>query len=489
MPAQAPPAAASAAAAWLDFSRKRTTALLFLVLALIYMSVGQGGAPTRRLGSPDPKRARAGASSASARAGAAGAAGGGKGRGFPVWVPPKLPGVPNGYRCTVPPGRRLAIAQFKWWHSEVFGTILEYAKACDHGVVIYYNPMLHQTQAARMYEKLFSSSDIEIREPTRLFKDHAQYDALIFPTPDDEIDEGFRFENQHRAIYMAHLTHPKFLHRWHTLRLYMTPLAGYPYAIPVWAGSRTPVPPAKRTRTIAMVGTVHDGHNYDISHIADFFRRVLADGWEAIVFTRHWGTEVKRPDGLQILTDVGTEDMYERLRHVAFVLVFPSDNSWYNTDRITGALPLALSCVTPVITTTMFATLYGHTAEGNGVVSADGAEAMAAAVSSYGGPARAGGGAPAGGDAPPPPPQPMGEGLAEYAALFDAMLAYRTKLIANNHAVIEMVLRGVPAIAESVAIEAAERGDTADYLAQSGFAPILPLAPGINKRLKPELGC
>ena len=83
----------------------------------------------------------------------------------------------------------------------------------------------------------------------------------------------------------------------------------------------------------------------------------------------------------------------------------------------------------------------------------------------------------------------MGEGLAEYAALFDAMLAYRTKLIANNHAVIEMVLRGVPAIAESVAIEAAERGDTADYLAQSGFAPILPLAPGINKRLKPELGC
>ena len=147
--------------------------------------------------------------------------------------------VPNGYRCTVPPGRRLAIAQFKWWHSEVFGTILEYAKACDHGVVIYYNPMLHQTQAARMYEKLFSSSDIEIREPSRLFKDHAQYDALIFPTPDDEIDEGFRFENQHRAIYMAHLTHPKFLHRWHTLRLYMTPLAGYPYAIPVWAGSRT----------------------------------------------------------------------------------------------------------------------------------------------------------------------------------------------------------------------------------------------------------
>ena len=104
------------------------------------------------------------------------------------------------------------------------------------------------------------------------------------------------------------------------------------------------------------------------------------------------------------------------------------------------------------MTTQLLADLYGFSEAGAGVVSADGAEAMAAAVGA------------------------VGNSAPRYAALVAAVAAYRARLLANNVAVIELVLRGVPAIARAMA-EAGTAGD------------IMPLAEGYAQRTTPDLGC
>ena len=352
------------------------------------------------------------------------------------------------WRCAVPPGRKLAIVQVKWWHSEVFGTLLEYARACGHEIVVYHRAG-HATSALPLYERLFSPLDV--RDPGAFRGEHERYDAVFLTTPDDDIDEGFRKSQQHRTVYAAHLTHPKFLHRWHTLRLYMTPLAGFPYAIPVFAAGQPVLPASAREKTIVMIGTVHDGSNYEVAKVLAFARAALADGWRFVVFTRHWGTGEQPPFGTEMVQDASTEAVYERLRRCSFVLIYPGANSWYHSDRVTGALPLAISVGTPVVTTALLADLYGFSAA-DGFVAADGAEAMALAA----------------GDA--------GHSATRFAALIEGIAALRARLLANNVAVIESVLRGVPAVAKAMAA-AGSGGD------------IMPLADGFHKRQTPELGC
>lgn len=85
-------------------------------------------------------------------------------------------------------------------------------------------------------------------------------------------------------------------------------------------------------------------------------------------------------------------------------------------------------------------------------MSGEGAEEMAAAVSA------------------------AGNSAARYAALVASVAALRTRLLANNVAVIELVLRGVPAVARAMA-EAGVAGD------------IMPLGDGFAQRSTPELGC
>ena len=356
--------------------------------------------------------------------------------------PPRATGAA---RCAVPPGRKLAILQVKWYHTEVFGSLIEYARACGHEIVVFHRAG-HATSALPLYERLFAP--LSVRDPGDFRAQHEQFDAIFLTTPDDDIDENFRKSIQHRTIYAAHLTHPKFLHRWHTLRLHMTPLAGFPYAIPVFAGGQAALPAAGRERTVAMIGTVHDGQNYEISKIIDFARAAMADGWNFVVFTRHWGSGEAPPFGVEMVQDANTEAVYERLRRCSFVLVFPGQGSWYTADRVTGALPLAISVGTPIVTTRLLADLYGFSEAGAGVVAADGAEAMGA----------------------------VGNSAPRYAALVAAVAAYRTRLLANNVAVIELVLRGVPAVARAMA-EAGTLGD------------IMPLADGFAQRQTPELGC
>ena len=208
----------------------------------------------------------------------------------------------------------------RWYHTEVFGSLIEYARACGHELVVFHRTG-HATSALPLYERLFSP--LSVRDPGDFRSQHETFDAIFLTTPDDDIDEALRKSIQHRTIYAAHLTHPKFLHRWHTLRLHMTPLAGFPYAIPVFAGGQAVLPAAGRERTIAMIGTVHDGQNYEIAKIMDFASAAMADGWKFVVFTRHWGAGEAPPFGVEMVQDANTEAVYERIRRCSFVLIFP----------------------------------------------------------------------------------------------------------------------------------------------------------------------
>jgi hypothetical protein len=364
------------------------------------------------------------------------------------------------YQCTLPPGRKLAIAQKRWYHTEVFGFIFEYALACSHSVIVYHTQG-HVTSALDLYLALFPFLEVEVRNIEFIDKEHEEYDAIFFTTPDDDINADFRYGIQHKSVYLAHLTHPKFIQRWHTLRLHMSPLAGYPFIIPAYRGDVPMIPAEGRAREIIMVGTVHDGSNYNIRNVLDFFKGASEKGWKAKIFTRYWGSQEKIPDYIEVVYDSPTDAMFKAVQRASYILIFPNDNSWYLSDRVTGALPLAISAVTPIVTTTDFAELYEYSPELHGVVSGSDIESMVQAL-----------------DMSP----------ASYVSLVSSLSSYRSRLMRNNFAVIEMTLSGVPEIAASVSQEKEENGPTSEAAAHSEAGNFLPLSKFYSKRRRPETG-
>jgi hypothetical protein len=380
----------------------------------------------------------------SRRGGSALVAAGRGGGGGPAWP------------CTLPP-KRLAIYQGRWWHTEVFGFLLDFARRCGHSITVYHSEN-HATSALPLWRALFAPLSVR---PTAAFRgEHGAYDAIFLTTPDDDLDEYFRKEHAARTIYAAHMTHPKFLHRWHVLRMHMTPLAGYPFVLQAHAAQEA-VPAAARERAIVMVGTVFDGKNYEVAAIYRFAEAVGAAGWKFVAFSRHWDSGVPKPANVEMVEGAGTEDMYDRVRAASYVLIFPSDNSWYVTDRITGALPLAVGAGTPIITTARFADIYGLS-PATGAVVGTGAEGLAAAVLAVKPPA--------------------------YAALVTSMSAYRARVGVNNVGVIEMLLRGIPGLAAG-AEAGAEGGSAAAEVGPGGGAAMLPLPAKFATRTPPDIGC
>jgi hypothetical protein len=363
--------------------------------------------------------------------------------------------------CRIPP-KALAIYQGKWWHTEVFGFILEFARQCGHTVAIYHSAN-HATSALPLWTALFPPLDV--RPAGDFTREAGAYDAVFLTTPDDDLDERWRQANAARTVYAAHLTHPRFLQRWHELRLYMTPLAGWPYVLQVYRGAGPgPVAHDARAKEIVMIGTVFDGENYKVEDIFTYAAAVAAAGWKFVAFTRHWQSGAPTPDGVEILMSASTEDMYARVRSAAFVLVFPSAASWYHRDRITGALPLAVSAGTPLVTTDAMAGIYGLSAA-TGVLHGSTAEELAAAT--------------------------IGVSARSYKALVAAVAGYRDRMVANNVAVLELVLSAVPGVAASLAGGGGGGGGGGsgeggvDELAW----PIMPLSHNFSIRQVPDAGC
>ena len=144
---------------------------------------------------------------------------------------------------------------------------------------------------------------------------------------------------------------------------------------------------------------------------------LAADGWAFVAYSRHWETDVPLPANWAVLLNRGTEEVYAAVRRASYVLVYPTDGSWYNVDRLTGAYPLAVSLCTPLMASTRFAEQYGL-GPATGAVHGDGVDALAAAVRAV---------TPAG-----------------YAGMVAGLQAYRDRLVARNNELLDVLLLSVP---------------------------------------------
>ena len=60
---------------------------------------------------------------------------------------------------------------------------------------------------------------------------------------------------------------------------------------------------------------------------------------------------------------------------MSYIIIWPAEGSWYLIDRLTGALPFALSVGTPVLTSSAFASVY-NLHEGRGSLVAQNVEGL-----------------------------------------------------------------------------------------------------------------
>lgn len=66
---------------------------------------------------------------------------------------------------------------------------------------------------------------------------------------------------------------------------------------------------------------------------------------------------------------------FDYAKKASFVIIWPSKESWYLVDRLTGALPFAMSAGTPIITSAAFGSVYDLT-EMRGVIVAETVEGL-----------------------------------------------------------------------------------------------------------------
>ena len=117
--------------------------------------------------------------------------------------------------------------------------------------------------------------------------------------------------------------------------------------------------------------------------------------------------------------------MFDYAKKVSFIIIWPSANSWYLVDRLTGSLPFAMSVGTPVLTSNAFASVY-NLHEGRGVLVAPDVEGLAEEVVGKGADGA---------------PRLTG---ARHQALIDTIYAYREAVRGQNTRTIDSLLSAVP---------------------------------------------
>lgn len=120
-----------------------------------------------------------------------------------------------------------------------------------------------------------------------------------------------------------------------------------------------------------------------------------------------------------------TPQVFEYAKKVSYIIIWPSSNSWYLNDRLTGSLPFAMSVGTPVITSSAFASVYGlH--EGRGALVAPDVEGI---VEELVGKNDKG--------APKMTPE-------RHQSMFDTLYSYREQVRAQNTRTLDSLLSAIP---------------------------------------------
>jgi len=344
-------------------------------------------------------------------------------------------------------GLNLAVVQARWYHTESITFILDYAQICSHSVTMYIiinNPKSELDLQLRLFNNVIA----DVKETNLIEQDHPLYDAIFFITPNDPIDDGFRQRIVHKSIYTTHVSHRNGIKRWQTLRLYVSPLVGYPFVLPAFLAPH--VSAEDRSRCIVMVGTINDDTHQNVESVFEFLRAASKQGWTSKIFTRNFKSKSRTPDFVQMIFDASAETVFAALQEASFVLILPSDKSFHLTDRLTGILPLAISTVTPIITTTAFAEIYGLSRE-SGVIFGDSSSKMFDVFDKV--------------------------DSSQYHSLVQAMHSYRNAVLRNNYDSIEIMLGGISDISSSFFMEKTPKSESGN---------LLPLSKNFSKRIIPE---
>lgn len=344
-------------------------------------------------------------------------------------------------------GLNLAVVQAQWYHTDQITFLFDYARRCSHLVTMYLiinNPK----SAMDLQLRLFKDVIADVKETHLIEQDHQLFDAIFFITPNDPIDDIFRQRIAHKSIYSTHVSHRNGIKRWQILRLYMSPLVGYPFVIPAFIAPH--ISAEDRCRCIVMVGTIYDGVGQNVESVFEFLYAASKHGWTSKIFTRDFRSKVPTPDFVQLIFDASAETVFAAVQEASFVLIFPNEKSFHLTDRLTGIFPLAISTVTPIITTTAFAEIYGLSRE-SGVIFGDSSSKMFEVL-----------------DKVDP---------SQYHSLVQAMCSYRNAVLRNNYNSIEIILSGISDISSRFSM-----GNTLN--SESYY--LLPLSNNFSKRIIPE---
>ena len=336
-----------------------------------------------------------------------------------AWLPSAV-AASSAQDCTLPPSN-FAVFQGAPFHTDQMGFLIEYFRLCHHNFSIFAGAE-HASSALPVFARYYGR--LNIRPAEDFLSAHADFAAAFLITPDERaLPDALRQAEAARFVYLTHLALNGFVKRWMVLRLYTTPLAGVPATLPVFAAP-APVPADDRRKDVVFVGTIFDGQNVNVRDLVSLASHLAGASFSFVLFTSQFtGGDADhaalRDAGVVVRLKASTEEVHEAVRSAAFVLLFPSASSWYLTDRISGAHPMAVSLATPILTTTRFADIYGLSAA-TGAVAAGDAPSMAAAVAAL---------------AP-----------RAYADLVAAAVAYRARHVRHNVRAIEDVLEYVPSL-------------------------------------------
>jgi hypothetical protein len=351
--------------------------------------------------------------------------------------------------CSIHP-QRLALFNAVPYHTDVFGFLLDFCRDCNHSCAVYHGATAYSALPA--YSIYYAP--LELRDAARFEGEQKEFAAVFMITPNDRaLSAEMRQAEVHRFVYVTHLTEPGLVMRWMLLRIYTTPLAGVPYALPFFAGL-APQLASARTRSIVFVGSIHSGENVLLSDVGAISGRLVDLGFAVTLFAsyirasdaEHAAFRANGGAKAVIREGAGTEELHEAVGRASFMLLFPNEDSWYVMDRVTGAHLMAVGLGTPILTTSQFASIYGLGPETSGTLSGDGPAEMAEAVALF--------------DAP-----------AKYARLVAAASAFRARQVLHNREAIESVLQYVPGIGGS-----------------GGASATLPLSENLRQRVIPRKG-
>jgi hypothetical protein len=269
----------------------------------------------------------------------------------------------NGGPCSHAPGLHFAVYQQEPHHTDLFGFLLDFAALCGHNFTLFVGHPDAPVSVVPVWQRLYGP--LRVLHTSAFLEHQGRFDAVFFTTPDSPGNHGpdkkWQLSNQGRCVYISHKSNKGFTKMHQMVRLYSSPLSGYPYVITAFSGGAI-VPAAERERVVVYVGSIYDGENARLADISAFAAALAPAGFSLRIYCNTIEGDTTAffaaTPNAEWVRGAPTEELYGAVARAAFFLILPSAGSAYLRDRGTNSIALAFSMATPIITHLAFAGLY-----------------------------------------------------------------------------------------------------------------------------------